>query len=322
MARAEREGVLAYLTSTNSHFSDCLEERKRSSLDWLLKETLLKSLLECFSTWNRPWAILKGPALSFSLYDNPLHRPFGDIDLLVLPEDRGAARRRLVENLGLRQDPGHPELFFSSRGQVDLHIGFLNTTRVPARAAATKDANLSWSEHITFIDTPHGRLPTLDPHLTLTYLLVHYIHHHGAAGARWLLDLHRFFLIENTLSQSRRPGSRFESVVFHQLRFFLKNKFVPKTLLSPRAGFLEKAAINAAWEGRPIPALRFLFTLLDIPRVRPRIRFLHQTLLPNSSTAAAVMRKQRTSSARFAHAQMLFRSLRTLLTLGLRSLPP
>jgi hypothetical protein len=64
-------------------------------------ERQLQEIIEAFLDQGVRVLVLRGPALAFSLYDDPAMRPSGDLDLLVIPEHVVQARD-ILESLGYR----------------------------------------------------------------------------------------------------------------------------------------------------------------------------------------------------------------------------
>jgi hypothetical protein len=64
-------------------------------------ERQLQEIIEAFQDEGVRVLVLRGPALAFSLYEDPAMRPSGDLDLLVLPEQVVQARD-ILESLGYR----------------------------------------------------------------------------------------------------------------------------------------------------------------------------------------------------------------------------
>jgi hypothetical protein len=62
-------------------------------------ERQLQEIIEAFREQDVQVLVLRGPALAFSLYEDPAMRPSGDLDLLVLPEQVVQARD-ILESLG------------------------------------------------------------------------------------------------------------------------------------------------------------------------------------------------------------------------------
>ena len=64
-------------------------------------ERQLQEIIEAFGEQGVRVLVLRGPALAFSLYEDPAMRPSGDLDLLVIPEQVVQARD-ILESLGYR----------------------------------------------------------------------------------------------------------------------------------------------------------------------------------------------------------------------------
>ena len=64
-------------------------------------ERQLQEIIEAFQEEGVRVLVLRGPALAFSLYEDPAMRPSGDLDLLVIPEQVIQARD-ILESLGYR----------------------------------------------------------------------------------------------------------------------------------------------------------------------------------------------------------------------------
>lgn len=100
-----------------------------AALDVRLERSLL-DVADVLAAADVPMAVLKGAATAHLDYDDPAHRQFGDVDLLVDPCDFGRARMA-IEEAGWRQTyalPRHHERFthavtFKTDGiaELDLH---------------------------------------------------------------------------------------------------------------------------------------------------------------------------------------------------------
>jgi hypothetical protein len=64
-------------------------------------ERQLQEIIEALEEEGVRVLVLRGPALAFSLYEDPAMRPSCDLDLLVLPEQVVQART-ILESLGYR----------------------------------------------------------------------------------------------------------------------------------------------------------------------------------------------------------------------------
>ena len=85
--------------------SNVMEKMRRSfqasAIRSMNVERQLRSLSTALGQAGENYLILKGPAISGSLYPSPAMRPFNDIDLLV-PTERFREVRRLIKDLGYR----------------------------------------------------------------------------------------------------------------------------------------------------------------------------------------------------------------------------
>ena len=144
----------------------------------LRMEAIFREISALFSAANIPLILLKGPHLAHSYYDRPHERPYGDLDILVLPQDFPAAARILEENRFELLENDEDNLatiaqtnhwgFRSRFGQlIELHRGFaglerhqaslqewfaraedFNYGQTPARGLATEDLLCQLCIHI------------------------------------------------------------------------------------------------------------------------------------------------------------------------------
>jgi len=95
-----------------------LRERARSHAWRILQFTAeLKKIARCFEQHGIRFLAHKGPALAQVLYGDPTMRQFGDLDLLVKPQDVPQARTALVElgyEPGLRLSPRQEKSYLRS----------------------------------------------------------------------------------------------------------------------------------------------------------------------------------------------------------------
>ncbi len=81
-----------------------LTELARRDETWqghaLAMERLLIRVADVLELAGVELRVIKGPALAHTVYDDPAHRTFGDIDLVVAPEQLARARQALVQHLG------------------------------------------------------------------------------------------------------------------------------------------------------------------------------------------------------------------------------
>ena len=171
-----------------------LDSLRRATLAWGARAARLEeaaaTVLTLASEARIGVLVLKGLALQNLAYPRGLVRPMDDIDLLVSRDD-APRLADLLRRQGYRNDLRGEEDFFATdfSHSIDVHLGLLNTTRVPARSDL-------WSE--TFQDIWQRRQPvamgafpawTLGPQDCLQHFALHSVHHHGLQGALWMADL-------------------------------------------------------------------------------------------------------------------------------------
>ncbi len=133
--------------------------------------------------------VLKGPAFARWLYDNPSDRTFGDLDLLVAPDDVGTARSALA-GLGFEPLPAgthahertHDERWLRGGARpvaVELH----HTLPLVGCPPATLWAR--FSEGASTLEVSRGSVETPGPAASALLVAMHAAwHHHGAAKPR------------------------------------------------------------------------------------------------------------------------------------------
>ncbi len=198
LERAKLQGLspLLYAALEAHNFSnvptfvvDTLEEIYRNSalavavMHW---ETEL--LLSQFAAYHLEVLVLKGAALSKWLYPQPGLRPFGDLDLLVHPQDRSIVNA-LMATCGYTEsnitsnsfrDTFACETLFNQVSPphlaVDVHWQILNKLYYQLRI----DTHWLWS-HTQSFDFGSTDMRTFDPTAQLVYLTLHLALHHARA---------------------------------------------------------------------------------------------------------------------------------------------
>ncbi len=310
VARARREGVLPYLAARHASMPGRQELRRAAAAEHLDRVRLMGAVRSVLSGAAIPWVVLKGLALAHGLYDDPVERPSGDCDILVRHEDRAHAASAL-EAAGFHPAPHHRELFTGAAGQVDLHTAFVNTERVTGRVAVGGERP-GWERRAVQLETPDGPIPALGEEDLAAYLVLHLVHHHGGAGARWILDLAR--LVE------RRPRA-VETIrdlgAAGRLSLALAG-FLGANVARP-GGRLDRLVLQAAWEGESLPGMRFLLSLREMPGWGERLRFARQILVPDPGVLASAAHAEHRSPL-VAHLARLFATVGGLGRLSLHLL--
>lgn len=102
---------------------DALLALHRDGMTWCLKaEQKLLRLADAFEAEGIGYAVLKGPALAHTVYEEPCLRPFGDLDLLVRSRDYDRAAALLGRLGHVRRRP-EPRPGWEARfGKASVHI--------------------------------------------------------------------------------------------------------------------------------------------------------------------------------------------------------
>ncbi|MGB8643716.1 MAG: nucleotidyltransferase family protein [Anaerolineae bacterium] len=168
----------------------------RDSTTGLIAYQDLNHWADRFEREGIPFVLLKGSALAHLIYPEPSLRPFGDLDLLVHPQDAARLRPLFIQEgyaPAFEFVPGFTSRFFAQetfwrRGanavMIDLHVHlFVNAfyrRRMPA----------AWLWAQTTPVQLDGRTAlTLTPTAQLFHLAAHYALHHSEERLLWLYDL-------------------------------------------------------------------------------------------------------------------------------------
>jgi Uncharacterised nucleotidyltransferase len=172
-----------------SQLPAALRERARSHT-WRISQftTELKKIARCFEQHGIQFIAHKGPALAQVLYGDPAQRQFGDLDLLVKPEEVPRARTALVElgyEPGLRLSPQQEKSYLRSGYE---YIFGLNSERnlvelqwqiVPRFCAINFEMNALFERSIE-IEVDGARVRTLGYEDQMLVLCVHAAKHDWA----------------------------------------------------------------------------------------------------------------------------------------------
>lgn len=142
-----------------------------------------------------PWLAVKGPVLADLYYPSPEHRPYGDLDILVMPSDlrcslgalQAAGFSLLDKNwtLALERMSGEVHLASPQGTVVDLHWSLQNRER-RRRRLGVDTATLF--ERAVAIDLPGIEVQTLSWPDTVVHLALHAAGD-GADRLIWLSDV-------------------------------------------------------------------------------------------------------------------------------------
>jgi Uncharacterised nucleotidyltransferase len=143
----------------------------------------LASLIDELSQLETPLVLLKGPALGLTVYDNPVHRPFSDVDVMIHPDRYEEVIGRL-EAVGFAREGGSLHAVQWCRPDspdVDLH-------RSPYHEAV-----MSWHVEPLFgrLQTLPGLQPntfTLGAEDQLLHTLSHGERPNIVSPIRWVVD--------------------------------------------------------------------------------------------------------------------------------------
>lgn len=169
---------------------------QRCAVD-ILQHKELQRILKVFHEHRVDVLLLKGAFLKNHVYENPVLRPMGDIDVLIRKKDRESAFALLF---AMDYSDINEGRFFAEeeRGVVelvrrdvhftyllDLHLELVNLPGL--RAAMNIPVDFAWEDaREIFID----RIPcyAMSPEVLLLYLCYHETVHHSLQGTTWDSD--------------------------------------------------------------------------------------------------------------------------------------
>lgn len=168
----------------------------RTNVAQLLAYGELAALMDIFRAAQIPFIVLKGAALSRTLYSDPALRPFGDLDLLVHEHDHA----RATELVLAREYQAVVEMSAGSDSALWGQQTFVRTGNQPARVELhwhlfvtpyyRQRARLAWfwDECETFDVSGHSA-QTFNVSAQLLHLAAHSSLHHSETRFIWLYDL-------------------------------------------------------------------------------------------------------------------------------------
>jgi hypothetical protein len=139
-ARSGSGGVQAPQEQLAEAFREAQTVLVRRAAFCLVMRSQLAEVRASFSAAGIPCMVLKGPEFADRLYPNPGLRPFTDIDLLIRPGDKEAARgvlRRAGYAAAPERDASHAQESWANRqtagGTVELHWNVVNSPTLRRR---------------------------------------------------------------------------------------------------------------------------------------------------------------------------------------------
>lgn len=282
-----------------------LGRARHSNALWALKRTgELFEILDAFSAEDLVVVPYKGPALGSQLYGSAALRIFGDLDIVVRPQDVHDARRLLA---GLGYAPRvtlddaevqfmirhryHEEWLRDDGGQVELHWRFTNR-----EIAFDLDLDHTW-DRLRTVDLHERCVPVFHPEDLILMLIVHGAKHRWdrlewLAGLAELIRQSDEIDWDEVMDRASGLGIRRATALGLQLAVDLLDAPVPASLrhrirsdptVAQLAGEVVEL-LDREPEGWSL-ANRFdrdRFTLRSQERMRDRVRYLwHRTLTPS-----------------------------------------
>ena len=181
--------ITAGFPVTEPQATDVRRAAEAQAIDCLALDTMLVGLADEFDRVGIDFRVLKGPGVARRFYARIEWRPYGDIDLLVRPDQWDRAAAHLVE-LGCVRRFDEPRAGFTARFgkgasfvtpsnyEVDLHRTF-----VAGPHGLAFDPNLLFTSPVTF-DVGGRTLPMLSDVHGAIHVGMHAIL--GSAAPRWI----------------------------------------------------------------------------------------------------------------------------------------
>ena len=257
--------------------------------------------------------LLKGPAIASWLYADGSSRPYGDTDLLVAPDDVGAAGRVLRTAGFRRKQPGWQELSYSwfrrsDESTVDLHSSLFGVTCAPDLAWQTLSAQTDRlrvsGEEIEVLGLPARVL----------HVALHVAQHGGEQSEKPRHDLERALSLEDhgCWEQAARLAERLEATPAFAAGLRLDSR---GERLAERMGLPDHPSPTVAMHAEGAqPLVLGLQHLATSRGVGPRLRLLARKLVPAPGYLRAHSALARRGAVGLALAYVL-RPLRMLLEL-------
>lgn len=200
--RAGQHGVLAVLASHLDALADdeLRSVRRRRGVRFLRTMVGLHRLQQVFDQAGIEWLVFKGPVLSEVVYQEPGTRNYGDLDLLVRPQDIDTAVHALMLQGAVPHDADWEALRAGGRGEMsmllqngthlDLHWNVINDAKIRACFAVSTEELIAASREVRLGGLTVRTFCEVD---TVLHLALHGAMS-GGDRLRWLLDLQQSLL--------------------------------------------------------------------------------------------------------------------------------
>ncbi len=238
-----------------------------------------------------PLILLKGAALTLTLYKDSALRPMRDVDILVRPNDLPKIEKTL-KTIGFSSHSRYPHLFSRKGLSIDLHHDLANLSRISSRCYIFQiDYDALWKKAEPLCPL-NPYLLTLSLHHQLITLSAHLVKH-SFERLIWAVDI-------KELIKSCREGIDFPSLIEEAQRFnLLKPLLYTMTYLREVMGLelggketvyfeemgqefnpLERGILRLLTQGEKLERFGDLLLACSAPRLRERFVFLWETSFP------------------------------------------
>jgi len=246
-----------------------------------------------------PLILLKGGALTPTLYKDSALRPMRDVDILVRPDDLLKVEKALAD-LGFTCHPRYPHIFSRKQLSIDLHQDLVNLSRISSRRYVFQIEYDTLWKRAEPIYPLNSYLLTLSLHHQLITLSAHLVKH-SFERLIWAVDI-------KELIKSSRGGIDFPCLLEEAQRFnLLKPLLYTMTYLKEvmelelegketvyfekmRRGFnpIERGILRLLTQGEKLERFGDLLLACSAPRLRERFVFLWETSFPRPQVIGEV----------------------------------
>lgn len=307
--RAHEEGLsaLLYYSIKNTGLSDSLPPEFVSGLARhyynnasfnLFAQEKLNEVLAAFETAGIDTIVLKGLSLMDTVYPNIAVRPITDIDLLIEESDFPRAKNKLNE-LGYACEEYCREDFYNGEIAIDIHSSILNSVRVKSRHKTCEIDNAELWRDSGSIALSGRKVRVLSPEDQLISLCLHLFYHHGLKRLIWFVDICALLnAYENVFDWARFLDKcrrfRVKSPVYYcliaaEIKIGIR---VPREILEklkpPAENILTRKILDLAIHKDISEKVRFYFILLSLEKLKDKLLYLFEIILPRPSVLRAV----------------------------------